>query len=109
MGRGVENSLSSMDWISNDNNLGNIVIGCGLVDAVFNSKQFSFSTGNKCSVIEGLDKWLIGNVHVWDGSSNVIFDASIRCDDGYGLQERGFNNYRVKLINAEFIVFSFYA
>ena len=97
MGRGVENSLNSVDWISDDDDLGDIIIGCGLIDAASNSKQFGFSTGDKCSMMEGLDEWLIGNVRVWDGSSNVIFDASIWYNDGYGLRGRGINNQRVEL------------
>jgi len=32
MGRGVEDSLSSMDGISDDDDLRNISLGCGLVD-----------------------------------------------------------------------------
>ena len=96
-----------MDWISNDNDLGDIIIGCGLIDVASNNKQFGFSTGDKCSMMEGLDEWLIENVHMWDGSSNIIFNASVRCDNSYGLWWRGFNNQRAKLINVEFIIFFF--
>ena len=108
MGREFKNSLSRMYWISDDDNLGDIRIGCGLIDAVSKSKQLSFSTGDKCSMMESLDEWLIGNICVWDGSGNVIIDASIQCSNGYGLWERGFNYHRVELINAEFIVFFFF-
>jgi len=64
MGREVEDSLSSMDRISDDNNLRDVSLGCGLVDATSNSKHLGFYTGNKCSVMESLDERLVGNVHV---------------------------------------------
>jgi len=64
MGRGVKDSLSSMDGISDDDDLRDISLGCGLVDATSNSKHLGFCTSNECSVMESLDKRLVGNVHV---------------------------------------------
>ena len=64
MGRGVKDSLSSMDGISDDNDLRDVSLGCGLVDATSNSKHLSFCTGDECSVMESLDERLVGNVHV---------------------------------------------
>jgi len=103
--RGIEDSLSSMDGISDNSDLRNISLGCGLVDATSNSKHLGFCTSDECSVMESLDERLVGNVCVCDGCSNVVFDFSIQCDNGYELQGRGFNNYRVKLINMKFITF----
>ena len=64
MGRGVKDSLSSMDGISDDDDLRDVSLGCGLVDAISNSKHLSFCTGNKYSMMESLDERLVGNVHV---------------------------------------------
>ena len=64
MGRRVEDSLSSMDGISNDDNLRNVSLGCGLVDTASNSEHLGFCTGDECSMIESLDERLVGNMHV---------------------------------------------
>ena len=53
-----------MDGISDDNDLRDVSLGCGLVDATSNSKHLSFCTGDECSVMESLDERLVGNVHV---------------------------------------------
>jgi len=62
MGRGVKDSLSSIDKISDDDDLRDISLGCGLVDTVSNSKHLSFCTGDECSVMESLDEKLVENV-----------------------------------------------
>jgi len=64
MERGVKNSLSSMDGISDNDDLRDISLGYGLVDATSNSKHLSFCTGDECSMMESLDERLVGNVHV---------------------------------------------
>jgi len=64
MGRGVEDSLSSMDGISDDDDLRDISLGCGLVDATSNSEHLGFCTGNEYSMMESLDERLVGNVHI---------------------------------------------
>jgi len=51
-----------MNEVGDDNNLGDINPGCGLVDATSNSKHLSFCTCDKYSVMESLDERLIGNV-----------------------------------------------
>ena len=41
----------------------------------------------------------------WDRCSNVVLDASICCNDGYGLWEQWFNNHWVKLLEMMFVIF----
>ena len=53
-----------MDGISDDDDLRDVSLGCGLVDATSNSKHLGFCTGNKYSMMESLDERLVGNVHV---------------------------------------------
>ena len=53
-----------MDGISDNDDLRDISLGCGLVDATSNSKHLSFCTGDECSMMESLDERLVGNVHM---------------------------------------------
>ena len=53
-----------MDGISDNDNLRDVSLGYGLVDATFNSEHLSFYTGDKCSMMESLDERLVGNVHM---------------------------------------------
>ena len=53
-----------MNGVGDDNNLGDISPGCGLVDTVSNSEHLGFYTCNKCSVMESLDERLIGNMYM---------------------------------------------
>ena len=60
----VKYFLSSMNGVGDDNNLGDISSGCGLVDTVSNSEHLGFYTCNKCSMMESLDERLIGNIYM---------------------------------------------
>jgi len=62
MGGRVKYFLSSMNGVSDDDNLGDISPGCGLVDAASNSEHLGFYTCDEHSVMESLDERLIGNV-----------------------------------------------
>ena len=64
MGGWVEYFLSCMNGVGDNNNLGDIKLGCGLIDAASNSKHLSFCASYKCSMMDSLDKRLIGNVCV---------------------------------------------
>jgi len=80
MGGWVKYSLSSMNRVGDDNNLGDIRLGCGLTDATSNSKYLGFCAGYKCSMMDSLDERLIGYVCVRDQCSNVVFDATMAVD-----------------------------
>ena len=59
MGVTVKNFLSNMNGISYNNNLRDVILGAGLVDAVSDGKQFSFSACYKQSVIDGFGEGTI--------------------------------------------------
>ena len=69
-----------MNGVGNDNNLGDIRLGYGLIDAASNSKYLSFCASDKCSIIDSLDKRLIGNVCVRDQCSDVCYSARMWTD-----------------------------
>ena len=69
-----------MNRVSDDNNLRNIKLGYGLIDAASNSKHLSFCASYECSMMDSLDKRLIGDVCVRDRCSDVVFDATIVVD-----------------------------
>ena len=60
MGVAVKNFLCSVNGISYDDDLQNVILGAGLVDATSNSKQFHFSACYKQSMMNCFDK---GTIH----------------------------------------------
>jgi len=62
----VEYSLSSMNGVSDDNNLGDIRLGYGLIDTASNSKYLGFCASYEYSMMDSFDKRLIGNMCVRD-------------------------------------------
>jgi len=62
IGGRVKYFLSSMNGVGDDDNLGDISPGCGLVDATSNSENINFCTYDEHSIMESLDERLIGNV-----------------------------------------------
>jgi len=69
-----------MNRVSDNNNLGNIKLGCGLINAASNSKHLSFCASYECSMMDSLDERLIGDVCVRDQCSDVVFDTIIVVD-----------------------------
>jgi len=80
MGEWVKYSLSSMNGVSDDDNLGDIRLGCSLIDATSNSKHLGFCASYECSMMDSLNERLIGDVYVRDRCSDVIFDATMAVD-----------------------------
>jgi len=60
MGVTVKNFLSSMNGISYNDDLQDVILGAGLVDAVSDGKQFSFSACYKRSVMDSFGE---GTIH----------------------------------------------
>ena len=52
MGVAVENFLSSVNRISYDDDLQDVILGAGLIDAVPDGKQFGFSACYKQSMMD---------------------------------------------------------
>ena len=73
----VKYSINSMNRVGDNDNLGDIRLGCGLINAASNSKHLRFCASNKCSIMDSLDKRLIKNMYVRDQCSNVVFNTSI--------------------------------
>jgi len=55
-----------MNGVGDDNNLGDIRLGYGLIDVTSNSKYLSFCASYECSMMDSFDKRLIGNMCVRD-------------------------------------------
>ena len=53
-----------MNRVGDDDNLRDIRLGCGLIDAASNSKYLSFYTSYECNIMDNLDERLIGDVCV---------------------------------------------
>jgi len=53
-----------MNGVSDDNNLGDIRLDYGLIDAASNSKHLGFCASYECSIMDSLDERLIGDVCV---------------------------------------------
>jgi len=62
----VKYSLSSMNGVGDDNNLGDIRLDYGLIDVTSNSKYLGFCASYECSMMDSFDKRLIGNMCVRD-------------------------------------------
>jgi len=60
MGVTVENFLSGMNGISYDDDLRDVILGAGLVDAASDGEQFSFSACYKRSVMDSFGE---GTIH----------------------------------------------
>jgi len=55
----VEYSFGHVYGVGYDNYLGDIIDGTRLVDTTFDSKEFSFCTCDKGSVMNCFDNWLV--------------------------------------------------
>ena len=55
----IKNPFDHMDRVGYDNNFGDIIDGAYLIDTASDSKQFSFCTSNKQSMMNSFDKWSI--------------------------------------------------
>ena len=74
-----------MDGVGEDYDFGNIFLEQGLVNATSDSKQLSFWTSDKSHMMQCFDKRVIQYVCMRNRCGNIVFDASIHCNDSYGL------------------------
>ena len=82
MNQWVEYLFDSVDSISDDNNLGDIVKTRRLVDTTPDGKQFRFSTFDVNRMMDCLSKEFVKSVNMCNGGSNVILNTHIRCYNG---------------------------
>ena len=97
MGVTIENFLSSMNGISYNNDLWDIILGTGLVDATSDGKQFGFSACYKQSMMDGFGEETIHWVNVRYWCSNVVLDASI-CNHKSCVRWRRVSQIRYSLV-----------
>jgi len=60
-----------------DNYLGDIIDGTRLVDTASDSKEFSFCTCDKGSVMNCFDNWMVKRMGMRYGGSDIILDTCI--------------------------------
>ena len=69
-----------MDWVHDNNNLGDITIGSCLIDAASDSKEFGLYTCYVGGMVECFHDRFVTNMDVYNRHSHIVLDASI-CDD----------------------------
>ena len=102
---GIEDLFGHMNWISDNDNLRYIFLICGLVNTVSDCKEFYFSISDMNHMVEDLDNRIISNIYMQYKCSNIVFDASIYDDDGNRQGICQLNDYVVKLLETNFILF----
>ena len=73
----VKYSSGHMYGIGYNNNFGDVINSAHLIDTASNSKEFSFRTCDKGSMMNCFDDWSIEQMDVRYGGSNIFLDASI--------------------------------
>ena len=80
----IENFPCCIDGISDDDDLGHVLLIACLVDTAPDHKKLHFSTSNESCMMNYLGQRMIDEVYVQYRCSNVVLDASIRYNDGHG-------------------------
>jgi len=73
----VEYSFSCVYGVGYDNDFGGIINGACLIDTASNSKEFSFRTCDKGSVMNCFDNQLIERMDMRYGGGDIFLDASV--------------------------------
>ena len=73
----IKNSLCSMYWVCDDNNVINVDYLGGLINAISDSKKFGLSGSDIDCMIESLDNGIIMDMNMSNWSGYLIFDAYI--------------------------------
>ena len=79
MRRWVKDFFGCVDWVCDNNNLGDITIGSCLIDAVSDSKEFSLHTCYIDGMVKRFCDRFVTNIDVCNRCSHIV-DTSI-CDD----------------------------
>ena len=79
-GKEVKDLFSSMNRVSNSNDFWNIIRICGLVDITSDGEKFSLSAHNVYCMVKSFSDRFVVDMGMWDGSGNVVFNASIHND-----------------------------
>ena len=73
----VEYSSGCVYGVGYNNDFGDVINSARLIDTTSNSKEFSFHTCNKESMMNCFDDWLIEQMDVRYGGSDIFLDASV--------------------------------
>ena len=73
----VEYSFGHMYGVSDDNYLGDVIDGACLIDTTFDSKEFSFRTCDKGSVMNCFDNRSVKRMDMQYGGSDIILDTCV--------------------------------
>jgi len=107
MWRWVKDFSGCMNRVSDNDDLGNVIVIWGLVDTAPYGKKFSFSAGDVNHVMDSLGDGVIMGVYVQYWYSNVVLDANISDYNGGRRETWCLDDHVVKLMSANFIVLLF--
>lgn len=74
----IENLLSSVNRVGDDNDFGDAFLVASLIDSASDSKQFYFSAGDEGYMMNCFDQGLVTDVDMRNRSSDIVLDARIR-------------------------------
>ena len=72
--RWVKDFSGHMNRVSDDNDLGNVIIIWGLVDTTPHDKKFSFGAGDVDHMMNSLGDGVIMDIHMWYLSRSLMMD-----------------------------------
>ena len=73
----VKYSFDHVDRVSYNNYFGDIIDSACLIDTTSDSKEFSFRTCNKGSIMDCFDNWAVEQMDVQYGCYDIILNTSI--------------------------------
>ena len=98
----IEYLFCHVDWVSDDNNFGDILQMQRLVNTASNGKKFHFSACDIDSLMKHFDYQFVVNIYVCNRRSDVVFDTCI-CNHEYSRWRIWwFDCYIIKLLDPIF-------
>ena len=105
----VKDLFSSVNKVSDNDDFWNIIRICGLVDTTSDGEKFSLSIYDVYHMVESFGDRFVVDVGMWDGSGDVVLNASICNDKSIWENTWRFDSQVVQLLNTSFevVVFTF--
>ena len=104
----VKYSFGRMDGVSYNNYLGDVIDSAYLIDITSDSKEFSFRTHNKGSVMNCFDNWVVEQMDVRYGCCDIILDTSVGNHKSGMRIGRATKSYFVKFLATDFVMIFFF-
>ena len=82
MSRGIKYLPCDMERVRDDDNVFNVMVHDSLVHSALYGKELSFGSSNVDSPVKCFDNRFVIEMDVQNGSSDLIFDASIQYNNG---------------------------